>query len=388
MKRGMIVPMSENVLKKAKRIVLKIGSSSLVDEATGQIKSTWLNALADDIAAARQKGREVIIVTSGAGAVGRKALGIKNGKLLLPQKQAAAAVGQIRLSRAYQDIFAERGMTTAQMLLTIDDFEDRKRYLNASHTLHTLLDLGAVPVINENDTVATSELKVGDNDRLAARVAQMAYADALILFSDIKGLYTADPRKDKTAELIPVVNELTPEIESMAGAAGSNVGTGGMVTKLMAARICMEAGSAMAIAMGKILYPLSSLEKTGECTWFMPSMTPVRARKAWIAASFKTKGSFVLDSGAVKALEAGKSLLPAGIKRVEGTFERGEAVALTDENGVLLGKGLTAYSSYESAQIAGHRSADIEKLLGYHGPEEIVHRDNLVTQKKTKGKTV
>lgn len=373
--------MTENVLKKAKRIVLKIGSSLLVDEDTGCLKSTWLNALADDVAAAHKKGREVIIVTSGASALGRKALSMKSGKLPLPEKQAAAAVGQIRLSRAYQEIFAERGLRVAQMLLAIDDFENRKRYLNASHTLHTLLAMGVVPVINENDAVATSEFKVGDNDRLSARVAQMASADALVLFSDIKGLYTADPRKNPDATLIKTVKKMTPEIEAMAGVAGSSVGTGGMVTKLMAARICMEAGCAMAIALGKVMYPLSALEKSGECTWFLPSTTPVRARKAWIAASFKTKGTLVLDAGAVKALETGKSLLPAGVKRIEGVFERGDAVALTDENGVLLGRGLTTYSSYEAAQIAGHHSRDIEKLLGYHGAQEIVHRDNLVTEK-------
>lgn len=373
--------MTENVLKKAKRIVLKIGSSLLVDEDTGCLKSTWLNALADDVAAAHKKGREVIIVTSGASALGRKALSMKSGKLPLPEKQAAAAVGQIRLSRAYQEIFAERGLRVAQMLLAIDDFENRKRYLNASHTLHTLLAMGVVPVINENDAVATSEFKVGDNDRLSARVAQMASADALVLFSDIKGLYTADPRKNPDATLIKTVKKMTPEIEAMAGVAGSSVGTGGMVTKLMAARICMEAGCAMAIALGKVMYPLSALEKSGECTWFLPSTTPVRARKAWIAASFKTKGTLVLDAGAVKALESGKSLLPAGVKRIEGVFERGDAVALADESGVLLGRGLTTYSSYEAAQIAGHHSRDIEKLLGYHGAQEIVHRDNLVTEK-------
>lgn len=375
------MPMTENVLKKAKRIVLKIGSSLLVDEDTGCLKSTWLNALADDVAAAHKKGREVIIVTSGASALGRKALSMKSGKLPLPEKQAAAAVGQIRLSRAYQEIFAERGLRVAQMLLAIDDFENRKRYLNASHTLHTLLAMGVVPVINENDAVATSEFKVGDNDRLSARVAQMASADALVLFSDIKGLYTADPRKNPDATLIKTVKKMTPEIEAMAGVAGSSVGTGGMVTKLMAARICMDAGCAMAIALGKVMYPLSALEKSGECTWFLPSTTPVRARKAWIAASFKTKGTLVLDAGAVKALETGKSLLPAGVKRIEGVFERGDAVALADESGVLLGRGLTTYSSYEAAQIAGHHSRDIEKLLGYHGAQEIVHRDNLVTEK-------
>lgn len=248
-------------LLKAKRLVLKIGSSLLVNETTGQVKNTWLNALADDILAARERGQQVIIVTSGAVAVGRRALGLPAGKLLLPQKQASAAVGQIRLAHYYQEVLAERGLKVAQILLTLDDSEDRKRYLNARNTLNTLMDLGIIPVINENDTVATSEIKVGDNDRLAARVAQMASADALVIFSDIKGLYTANPRKDPSAKLIPVVEKLTPEIEAMADGAGSAVGTGGMATKLMAARLCMEAGCDMAIALGSEMHPLTRMEK-------------------------------------------------------------------------------------------------------------------------------
>ena len=269
-------------LLKAKRLVLKIGSSLLVNETTGQVKNTWLNALADDILAARERGQQVIIVTSGAVAVGRRALGLPAGKLLLPQKQASAAVGQIRLAHYYQEVLAERGLKVAQILLTLDDSEDRKRYLNARNTLNTLMDLGIIPVINENDTVATSEIKVGDNDRLAARVAQMASADALVIFSDIKGLYTANPRKDPSAKLIPVVEKLTPEIEAMADGAGSAVGTGGMATKLMAARLCMEAGCDMAIALGSEMHPLTRMEKTGEGTWFLADKSPISARKASI----------------------------------------------------------------------------------------------------------
>lgn len=373
---------TKSPLLKAKRLVLKIGSSLLVNESTGQVKNTWLNALADDILAARERGQQVIIVTSGAVAVGRRAMGLPAGKLLLPQKQAAAAVGQIRLAHYYQEVLAERGLKVAQILLTLDDSEDRKRYLNARNTLNTLLDLGVIPVINENDTVATSEIKVGDNDRLAARVAQMASADALIIFSDIKGLYTANPRKDPTAKLVPVVKKLTPEIEAMADGAGSSVGTGGMATKLMAARLCMEAGCDMSIALGSELHPLTRMEKTGEGTWFLADKTPISARKAWIGGSIKPRGTFVLDAGAVKALDKGKSLLPAGIKSVKGAFERGDAVVLEDENGLFLGKGLTAYNVRDAKAIAGKHSNEIESILGYHGPDEIIHRDDLFTEKR------
>lgn len=369
-------------LLKAKRLVLKIGSSLLVNETTGQVKNTWLNALADDILAARERGQQVIIVTSGAVAVGRRALGLPAGKLLLPQKQASAAVGQIRLAHYYQEVLAERGLKVAQILLTLDDSEDRKRYLNARNTLNTLLDLGIIPVINENDTVATSEIKVGDNDRLAARVAQMASADALVIFYDIKGLYTANPRKDPSAKLIPVVEKLTPEIEAMADGAGSSVGTGGMATKLMAARLCMEAGCDMAIALGSELHPLTRMEKTGEGTWFLADKSPISARKAWIGGAIKPRGTLVLDAGAVKALDKGKSLLPAGIKAVKGSFERGDAVTLEDENGLFLGKGLTAYNARDAKAIAGKHSNEIESILGYHGQDEIIHRDDLFTEKR------
>ena len=369
-------------LLKAKRLVLKIGSSLLVNETTGQVKNTWLNALADDIQTARERGQQIIIVTSGAVAVGRRALSLPAGKLLLPQKQAAAAVGQIRLAHYYQEVLAERGLNVAQILLTLDDSEDRKRYLNARNTLNTLLDIGTIPVINENDTVATSEIKVGDNDRLAARVAQMASADALVIFSDIEGLYTANPRKDPTAKLIPVVEKLTPEIEAMADGAGSSVGTGGMATKLMAARLCMEAGCDMAIALGSELHPLTRMEKTGKGTWFLADKTPVSARKAWIGGSIKPHGTLVLDAGAVKALDKGKSLLPAGIKAVKGNFDRGDAVVLEDEAGVFLGKGLTAYNARDAKAIAGKHSNEIESVLGYHGPDEIIHRDDLFTEKR------
>ncbi len=374
--------MTNKHLLKAKRLVLKIGSSLLVDESTGRVKNTWLNALADDILAARERGQQIVIVTSGAGAIGRRVLGLPSGKLLLPQKQAAAAVGQIRLAHYYQEVLAERGLKVAQILLTLDDSEDRKRYLNARNTLNTLLDLGVIPVINENDTVATSEIKVGDNDRLGARVAQMVSADALVIFSDVEGLYTANPRKDPAAKLIPVVEKMTPEIEAMADGAGSSVGTGGMATKLMAARLCMEAGCDMAIALGSELHPLTRMEKTGKGTWFLADKSPVSARKAWIGGSIKPRGALVLDSGAVKALDKGKSLLPAGIKAVRGEFGRGDAVVLEDENGAFLGKGLVAYDSKDAALIAGRHSSEIESVLGYHGADEIIHRDDLFTEKR------
>ncbi len=374
--------MTNKPLLKAKRLVLKIGSSLLVDETTGRVKNTWLNALADDILTARERGQQIVIVTSGAGAIGRRVLGLPAGKIKLPQKQAAAAVGQIRLAHYYQEVLAERGLKVAQVLLTLDDSEDRERYLNARNTLDTLLDLGVIPVINENDTVATGEIKVGDNDRLGARVAQMVSADALIIFSDVEGLYTANPRKDPSAMLIPVVEKMTPEIEAMADGAGSSVGTGGMATKLMAARLCMEAGCDMAIALGSELHPLTRMEKTGKGTWFLADKSPVSARKAWIGGSIKPRGTLVLDSGAVKALDKGKSLLPAGVKAVKGRFDRGDAVALTDENGVFLGKGLAAYDSNETALIAGRHSDEIESVLGYHGADEIIHRDDLFTEKR------
>ncbi len=374
--------MTNKHLLKAKRLVLKIGSSLLVDETTGRVKNTWLNALADDILAARERGQQIVVVTSGAGAIGRRVLGLPAGKLLLPQKQAAAAVGQIRLAHYYQEVLAERGLKVAQILLTLDDSEDRKRYLNARNTLNTLLDLGVIPVINENDTVATSEIKVGDNDRLGARVAQMVSADALVIFSDIEGLYTANPRKDPAAKLIPVVEKMTPEIEAMADGAGSSVGTGGMATKLMAARLCMEAGCDMAIALGSELHPLTRMEKTGKGTWFLADKSPVSARKAWIGGAIKPRGTLVLDSGAVKALDKGKSLLPAGIKAVKGEFGRGDAVVLEDENGAFLGKGLVAYDSKDAALIAGRHSSEIESVLGYHGADEIIHRDDLFTEKR------
>lgn len=364
-------------LSDARRLVLKIGSSLLVGKG-GEINRPWLNALCDDIAAARARGQEVIVVTSGAVAVGRRHLGLGSRALRLNEKQAAAATGQIRLAHAYQETLANHGLMVAQLLLTLDDTENRRRYLNARNTLETLLRLGAVPVINENDTVATQEIRFGDNDRLAARVAQMIGADTLVLFSDIDGLYTANPREDPAARFIADVPELTPEIEAMAGDPGSALGSGGMVTKLQAARIALAAGCRMAIAPGKGAHPLRAMEEGGRCTWFHASEEPLRARKQWIAGSVKPQGALTVDAGAKRALAKGGSLLPAGVVGIEGDFQKGDAVVVVDRDDQPVGVGLTAYSAEDARRIIGRKSGDFESLLGYRGPDEIIHRDDLV----------
>lgn len=363
----------------AKRLIVKIGSSLLVDDFSGEIRRDWLNSLCDDVARCCARGQEVILVSSGAVAVGRRHLGLSQ-PLKLEEKQAAAATGQIRLAHAYQEALARHGITVAQVLLTLDDSEDRRRYLNARETLDTLLKLGAVPVINENDTVATTEIRFGDNDRLAARVAQMISADSLVLFSDIDGLYTADPRRDPAAAFLPVIHEITPEIEAMAGDPGTGYGSGGMVTKLVAARICLSAGCRMAIAKGDPMMPLSAIEAGARCTWFLPEGSPRTARKQWIYGSMNPVGTIRLDPGAVKALAAGKSLLPAGVVAVDGAFGRGDCVLVVNGDGRVLGRGLIAYSADDARRIAGRKSADIEAILGYHGRDELIHRDDLVME--------
>jgi len=366
-------------IAEAKRLIVKIGSSLLVDEASGLVRRTWLESVCADIAACRKRGQEVIVVSSGAVAVGRRRLGL-TPPLKLEEKQAAAATGQIRLAHDYQEALARHGLTVAQVLLTLDDSDNRRRYLNARATLETLLRLGAVPVINENDTVATAEIRFGDNDRLAARVAQMVSADALVLFSDIDGLYTADPRKDKDAVFIPEVRELTPEIEAMAGDPGSAYGSGGMVTKLAAAKICLSAGCKMAIARGQAMNPLTAIEAGGRCTWFVPSAEPRTARKQWIYGQMSPTGAVILDDGAVRALRHGRSLLPAGVVAVEGSFERGDCVLVQARDGQILGRGLSAYSVEDARRIAGRQSAEIEEILGFHGRDELIHRDDLVVE--------
>ena len=374
----------ENItLRDGKRLVIKIGSALLVDEESGQVRREWLLALAEDVANLRKRGQEVVIVTSGAGAVGREHLGLTGRKLKLEEKQAATAVGQLKLMHAYQEVFAQHDITVAQILLTMYDTEDRRRHLNGRATFEQLLRLGVVPVVNENDTVATSEIKFGDNDRLAARVAQMISADMLVLLSDIDGLYTDDPRKNPEAEHIPVIRELTPAIEAMAKDPLPGDSSGGMVTKIGAARVAMSAGCRMAIAKGKPPHALAGLEKSHKdggalCSWFLTASEPLTARKRWIAGHVKPAGCVVIDKGAATALSAGKSLLPAGVRAVEGEFSRGDLVQVKSQEGAELGRGLIAYGSIEARTIAGHSSQEIENLLGYQGRDEMIHRDNFV----------
>lgn len=361
----------------ARRITVKIGSALLVGQTTGALKQAWLEAISDDVAALRREGRDVIIVSSGAIALGRRALALGKGPLRLEEAQAAAAVGQINLAQAYQTAFEKRGLTTAQILLTPADTEERRRYLNARNTIETLLKLGAIPVVNENDTVATSEIRYGDNDRLAARVATMMTADCLVLLSDIDGFYTAPPTANPNAERFDVLTAITPEIEAMAGDAGTELSRGGMVTKLAAAKIALSAGTNMAIASGRELHPLAALSKGAPCTWFLASANPITARKRWIAGTLEPKGVVVIDDGARTALQSGRSLLPAGVKSVSGQFERGEAVIIRDLVGRELGRGLIAYDSQEATLIAGRNSTEIEKTLGYSGRAALIHRDDM-----------
>jgi glutamate 5-kinase len=365
-------------LLQSRRLVVKVGSALLVDSRNGRINRQWLEALADDLLAARERGAQVILVSSGAIALGRRQLGLPAGKLRLEESQAAAAVGQIRLAHAWKEVLESRGLQVAQLLLTLDDTEQRRRYLNARRTLDTLLSLGAIPVINENDTVATAEIRYGDNDRLAARVAQMASADCLMLLSDIDGLYTADPGKDPTATFIPEVREITAEIEAMATGPTSGVGSGGMATKVAAARIAVEAGCAMCVASGHVENPLSAVVSGARSTWFLPTTTPRAARKQWIAGALQPAGKVAVDAGAAAALARGKSLLPAGVLAVAGRFERGDAVSILDPEGREIARGLAAYSAADALRIRGRKSADIESLVGFRGREELVHRDDLV----------
>jgi len=365
-------------LATARRVVVKIGSALVVDEKAAAPRAAWLAGIAEDIGSLRSRGAEVIVVSSGAIALARRALGLTRRQLRLEEKQAAAAVGQIRLAQAWSEALSARGLTAAQLLLTLDDTEDRRRYLNARATLSTLLSLGCVPVINENDTVATAEIRFGDNDRLAARMAEMVHADVLVLLSDIDGLYTADPRNDPAAEHIPVVSALTPEIEAMGGEPPPGYSSGGMRTKLVAARIATQAGVAMAIAQGHVERPLRALAEGARCTWFLPTADGPSAWKRWIAGSLAPQGVFTVDPGAVNALRDGRSLLPAGVSSVEGTFQRGDPVLVRGPDGAALARGLSAYASEDAARIAGHRSDKIEAILGWRGRDEIIHRDDLV----------
>ena len=366
----------------SRRLVIKIGSALLVAD-DGEVRRGWLDRLADDVARCRARAQEVILVSSGAIAVGRRHLGLSGARLRLEEKQAAAATGQIRLAHAYQEALARHNITVAQILLTLEDTESRRRHLNARATFSQLLGLGAVPVVNENDTIATSEIRFGDNDRLAARVAQMTSADMLVLLSDIDGLYTADPRKNPGARHIGTVRDIGPEIEAMAGEAAPGYSSGGMVTKLAAARIAIGAGCRMLIARGvpqsdAASGPLAAIEAGEPATIFLPTGEPRSARKAWIAGTVEPSGIIIVDDGAALALQRGRSLLPAGVVAVEGVFERGDAVIVRTRTGAEAGRGLSAYSSADIRAIAGHKSGEIAGILGYRGRDEIIHRDDLV----------
>ena len=362
-------------LAAARRLVVKIGSALLVDRESG-LRGDWLRGLALDVAEARARGTDVILVSSGSIALGRGVLALPWGALALEQSQAAAAVGQIRLARAYEEALAPLGVTTAQVLVTLEDTEDRRRYLNSRATMETLLSLGVVPIVNENDTVATDEIRFGDNDRLAAQIAVTVAADQLVLLSDVDGFYSANPKEDPAARRFELVERITPEIEAMAGDPVSGLSKGGMKTKLMAARTAVAGGCAMAITEGSVARPLSALAAGAACTWFLPEGDPQAARKRWIAA-MKPRGEVMLDAGAVAALAQGRSLLPAGVTAVTGSFGRGEPVALVAPGGAVLGKGLIRYTAAEARAIAGHRSGEIEAILGYPGRAALVHRDDM-----------
>ena len=361
----------------ARRIVVKIGSALLADRATGALKAEWLASLLDDVAALTAQGKQIVLVSSGAIALGRHALKLPKGALQLEQSQAAASVGQISLAHAYQDMCAKRGLTAAQILLTLGDTEQRRRYLNARQTLETLLALGAIPVVNENDTVATTEIRYGDNDRLSARVASMVSADCLVLLSDIDGLYTAPPALDPNARHIPLVTAITAEIEAMAGDAGTELSKGGMKTKVEAGKIALAAGTNMVITTGKIMNPLRAIAEGSTVTWFLAGTDPVTAKKRWIAGQLEPKGQLHIDAGAERALAAGKSLLPAGVTRVDGNFDRGDAVIIRAHDGREIGRGLVEYAKADAERIAGKRSNDIESILGFSGRDVLVHRDHM-----------
>ena len=360
-----------------RRIVVKIGSALLVDRRTG-LRKEWLASMVDDIGALAARGTDVLVVSSGAIALGRTILGLAGKTLKLEESQAAAAVGQIALAGAWSAELARHGLKSGQILVTLGDTEERRRYLNARATISTLLKLGAVPVINENDTVATSEIRYGDNDRLAARVATMMGADLLVLLSDIDGLYTAPPARDPAATHIPVVEAITPEIDAMAGEAASELSRGGMRTKLDAGKIATAAGTAMIITAGTRLSPLMAVERGERATFFKPSRHPVKGYKTWIAGHLEPAGRLTIDAGAVRALLSGKSLLPAGVKLVSGNFSRGDTVAVLSPDAREIARGLVAYDAADAVRIAGLKTAEIETVLGYEARSAMIHRDDLV----------
>ncbi len=367
---------------KARRVVVKIGSGLLADRATGKLKADWLASLMQDVAALKKAGKDVVLVSSGAVALGRHKLGMPKGPLELEQSQAAAAVGQIGLAHAYEEQAAKHGLITAQVLLTLGDTEERRRYLNARHTIETLLHYKAIPVVNENDTVATAEIRYGDNDRLSARVASMVSADCLVLLSDVDGLYTAPPSEDPKASHIPLVTEITPEIEAVAGDAGTELSRGGMKTKVEAGRIALAAGTNMVITSGRILHPLRAIRDGARVSWFLAKQDPITAKKRWIAGQLEPRGALYIDAGAEKALLSGKSLLPAGVRKVEGTFDRGDSVIIRAADGRELGRGLAAYTMSEAERIIGHKSSEIENILGFAFGDVLVHRDDMALNRK------
>ena len=364
-------------LKSFYRIVVKVGSSLLVDSVAGQLKREWLSSLAADIEALHKESKDLIVVSSGAIALGRTVLKLPAGTLKLEDSQAAAAVGQIALARAWSEALGARGLTAGQVLMTLQDTEERRRYLNARSTIAKLLEWRSVPVINENDTVATSEIRYGDNDRLAARVATMMSADLLVLLSDIEGLYDKPPAQTG-AKLVPLVARITPDIEAMAGAPESALARGGMLTKMEAGKIATTAGTHMLIASGHVAHPLERIAQGAPCTWFLTPANPVTARKKWIAGSLEPRGTLVIDGGAVKALRSGKSLLPAGVAKVEGRFGRGDAVLVRGPDGHEIGRGLIAFDAEDAERIKGRSSADIPSIVGFAGRTEMIHRDDLV----------
>lgn len=360
-----------------RRIVVKVGSSLLVDPDEAAVKRVWLTRLADDLARLHKSGADVLVVSSGAVALGRSVLGFPPGALKLEDSQAAAAVGQITLARLWAEALHDRGLIAGQVLVTLGDTEERRRYLYARECLTRLLALRAVPIINENDTVATAEIRYGDNDRLAARVATMASADLLVLLSDVDGLYTAPPGSDSSARHIPIVPRVTAEIEAMAGGAASQYSRGGMRTKIEAAKIATTGGAHMLIADGRMEAPIERIAAGGRCTWFLTPSNPVTARKKWIAGSLEPKGAVHVDEGAARALASGKSLLPAGVTRIDGAFARGDCIVIRNAKGGEIGRGLVTYDAVDAARIIGRSSREIESLLGFKGPDEIIHRDDM-----------
>jgi glutamate 5-kinase len=366
------------LLKNFRRIVVKVGSSLLVDSSASGLKRDWLASLAADVAGLHRQKCDVLVVSSGAIALGRAVLKLPPGALKLEDSQAAAAVGQIALARAWSEALGAHSLTAGQVLVTLGDTEERRRYLNARSTIAKLLEWRSVPVINENDTVATTEIRYGDNDRLAARVATMMSADLLVLLSDVDGLYDRPPIAGNGARLVPVVARITPDIEAMAGASGSDLARGGMLTKIEAGKIATTAGTHMVIASGRVLHPLQTIANGSACTWFLTPANPVTARKKWIVGSLEPRGALMIDAGAVRALRGGKSLLPAGVIKVEGGFGRGDAVIIRGPDGYEVGRGLVAYDAEDAEKIKGRSSADVLLILGYTGRTEMIHRDDLV----------